>query len=242
MMDSLVATAIHDAKNSLNTLGVWLTQVRHELAAQAPGAASVALEQAESLTTRLAGQLVELLVLYRAGEGSLRMTVEDHQLSEFLADLMAEFAVVQAHADGINIETDFSAAERLGSWAFDAYLVKFVLLDALRNALRHAKRNVRFGFVQCRDGGIRFIIEDDGEGYPDALLHEASVDAHMAATYGSTVTGDGTGLGLRFANLIANRHAVPGGQSGTEERRGRLELVNDGFGTAQGARFTLILP
>ncbi|SMB26515.1 putative sensor histidine kinase [Sterolibacterium denitrificans] len=249
-MDSLVAAAIHDAKNSLNALGTWLARARHEFATQAQGADSPALRQAENLASLLGGQLVELLVLYRAGEGSLRMAIEDHSLADFVADVMTEFAVAGSDAGKIRIETDFSAAECIGTWAFDAYLVKLVLLDALRNALRHASRTIRFSVGQLGEEGIRFTVKDDGEGYPDEALRavEAETDAadeidRSAAANESVSKHGGTGLGLRFARLIASRHAVPASQSGRPGRQGRLELVNDGLGSgARGARFTLILP
>lgn len=248
-MDSLVAAAIHDAKNSLNALGTWLARARHEFAMQAQGADSPALRQAENLASLLGGQLVELLVLYRAGEGSLRMAIEDHSLADFVADVMTEFAVAGSDAGKIRIETDFSAAESIGTWAFDAYLVKLVLLDALRNALRHASRTIRFSVDRLDEEGIRFIVEDDGEGYPDETLRTveaetgaAGIDRSAAANESVSKHG-GTGLGLRFARLIASRHAVPVSQSGGPERQGRLELVNAGLGSgARGARFTLILP
>ncbi len=127
-MDSLVAVAIHDAKNSLNALGVWLAAARRELAAKGLDESSPALERATEITARLTAQLVELLALYRAGEGTLRMAVEDHDLADFLADMMSELGHSDSADAPIVIETDFAAATKLGEWAFDAYLVKFVLL------------------------------------------------------------------------------------------------------------------
>lgn len=250
-MDSLVAAAIHDAKNSLNALGVWLAKARHEFAAQAQGVDSPALRQAENLASLLGGQLVELLVLYRAGEGSLRMAIEDHVLADFVADVMTEFAVAGSDTGEIRIETDFSATEGIGMWAFDAYLVKFVLLDALRNALRHARRVVRFSVGPLTEEGVRFTVEDDGTGYPDEILRAAEVETGMAEIGRSATTNEsvskhgGTGLGLSFARLIASRHAVPAGQGRRAGRQGRLELANGDLGSGvgvRGARFTLILP
>ena len=94
-MDSLVAAAIHDAKNSLNVLGVWLAEARREFAEkdQFPAdAPSPALAKATAITARLTGQLVELLALYRAGDGTLRLAVEDHSLADFLGDVMVELS------------------------------------------------------------------------------------------------------------------------------------------------------
>jgi len=234
-MDVLVAAAIHDAKNALNALGVWLEEAQRECASQP---ASPALARAKTIASTLSGQLVELLALYRAGDGSLRLAVEDQYLEDFLADLMAELAesraIVTQTQDApeggaaIAIDTDFTAAGEIGAWAFDAYLVKFVLLDALRNALRHAKQRVCFTLALEPGGGIRFSITDDGDGYPDAILRSGN----QAST---EMTAASSGLGLSFAHLIAARHATPAGL------HGRLELANDGLGKS-GARFSLILP
>jgi len=210
-MESLVAAAIHDAKNALNELNAWLAQARRECP-------SGSLTQAQAVADRVCAQLVELLTLYRADQGTLRLAVEDRYLADFLADVMQELA---PPPPGIAIESDFAAAERIGSWAFDAYQVKFVLHDALRNALRHASGRVRFTLAAQVEGGIRFSIIDDGPGFPAAVL--AGAPTAMSET--------SSGLGLSFARLIAARHATPAG------RHGRIELTNDG-----GARFALVLP
>lgn len=225
-MEILLAAAIHDAKNALNALGVWLDKAQQEC-----GGKSTALVQAKAITATISGQLVELLALYRAGEGNLRMAVEDQYLEDFLGDLMAELSTTRAadSAEAGNaptIETDFAAAATIGAWAFDAYLVKFVLLDGLRNALRHASQQVRFSLAAEPGGGIRFTVADDGSGYPDSILRAETT---------SKMTPESSGLGLSFARVIAERHATPGG------RHGRLELANDGLGKG-GGRLSLILP
>ena len=225
-MEILLAAAIHDAKNALNSLGVWLDTAQSEC-----GGPSPALEQAKSIAATVSGQLVELLALYRAGEGSLRMAVEDQHLEDFLADLIAELSATRTTdgAEGAaapSIQTDFAAATELGAWAFDAYLVKFVLLDALRNALRHARQRIQISVAAESGGGIRFSVADDGDGYPDSILRAEGT---------AKMTADSSGLGLSFARVIAERHATPAG------RHGRLELANDGLGKG-GARLSLILP
>ncbi len=234
-MDALVATAIHDAKNSLNALGVWLAKARIEFETKdefSPAAHSPSLARATAITATLTGQLVELLALYRAGEGSLRLAIEDHFLADFLADLMGELAESDPNEAGIVIDTDFTLAAEIGAWAFDAYLVKFALLDTLRNALRHAQKQIRFSLSRETGGGIRFRIEDDGEGYPPEMLsnaNSAGTESVAAMSAGSS------GLGLRFAHLIATRHATPAGSHGW------LLLANDGLGKG-GASFSMILP
>lgn len=220
-MDALVAAAIHDAKNALMALDTRLAQAieRRPARSDDPGhrPASADFSAARADVARIAGQLTELLTLYRAHNGQLRLAVDDHDLADFLDDLRVELGPPPA---GIALDIDRAAAERIGPWAFDAHLVKLALLDALRNAQRHARTRVSLALDQPPAGGIRFTVSDDGPGFPAAILA------------GDAASGDGgTGLGLVFARLIAERHATPAG------RCGRVELAN-----APGATLEIHLP
>lgn len=208
--DPLVAAAIHDAKNALLALDTQLAEAQRR-----PASADFAATRAT--VARIAGQLAELLTLFRAGNGQLRLAIDDHDLFDFLDDLRAELGPLPA---GIELAVDPGPAATLGAWAFDAYLVKLALLDALRNALRHARTRVALGLSRPDTGGICFTVADDGPGFPPAVL------AGEAAA-----SGAGTGLGLSFARLIAARHATPAG------RHGYVELVNQ-----PGATLRIFLP
>ena len=211
-MDSYVAAAIHDAKNALNVLNTWLGEARRDCPS------SPALVQAQEVAGRVSAQLVELLTLYRAEQGTLRLAIEDHYIEDLLADVMAELSPPPG---SVPVATNFSAAAEIGAWALDAYQVKFVLLDALRNALRFAASRVRFAVAAETGGGVRFTVSDDGQGFPAEVLAGGS---HAMNDHSS-------GLGLSFARLIAERHTTPAGA------HGRVELKNDG-----GAVFSLVLP
>jgi signal transduction histidine kinase len=213
-MDAIVAAAIHDAKNGLNALNTWLAAAEREHP-------SSALTEARAVATRVGAQLVELLALYRANEGSLRLAIDDHDMGDFCADVLAELTLPAGSS--LRVEQDLAIAGELGAWAFDAYQVKLVLLDALRNAARHARTVI---FLSLRrevggTGGLCFEVRDDGEGFAPEILAGAA----------TTMDAGSSGLGLRFARLIAERHATPDG------RCGRVDLKNDG-----GAVFRLILP
>lgn len=210
-MDTLVAIAIHDAKNGLTSLNTWLAEAQREHP-------STAVSEAQAVATRIGAQLVELLALYRENEGSLRLAIDDHYLSDFCSDMFAELSFPPGKAVELRQATE--AADTIGSWAFDAYQVKMVLLDALRNAARHANSWVQFDLAQTPEG-LCFSISDDGPGFPDELLQGGE----------TTMAAGGSGLGLSFAHLIARRHATPNG------RHGRIEMLNQG-----GAVFRLYLP
>lgn len=211
MIDSLVAAAVHDAKNALLVLDMQLAQAECR-------PASADFSAARGQVMRIAAQLTELLTLYRAQNGQLRLTIDDHDLGDFLDDIASELGTLPP---GIMLRIERGNAEQIGAWAFDAALVKLALLDTLRNALRYAQSTITLALTREPDDGLRFVVSDDGPGFPATVLDGKPAPA-----------GDNsTGLGLSFARLIAEKHAAPDG------RHGRLELAN-----TPGACLTLILP
>lgn len=207
-MDDLIAAAIHDAKNDLNSLVAWLDRARRENPADA-------LDQARAGADRINARLVALLALYREQQGTLRLAVSDRDMADFLADMAAEW---RSPPDLPQVR--WPARSPVAAWAFDAYQVKLALFDALRNAQRFARSRVELRVEAETGGGLRFIVADDGPGYPEPVT-----DKPMDA--------DGSGLGLAFARLIAARHRRPDGATG------RIEMKNAPTG---GALFSLILP
>ncbi len=210
-LDPLVAAAIHDAKNALMALDTQLAEMQRR-------PASADFLSTRGAIARIAGQLTKLLTLYRAQGEQLRLAIDDHDLSDFVDDLVTELGPLPI---GITLTCDRAAISKMGAWAFDAFLVKLALLDALRNALRHARASVTITVSAQPQGGIFFSVSDDGPGYPELILIGAITHS------GS----DGTGLGLTFARLIAERHATPAG------RHGHVELTN-----TPGATLRLYLP
>lgn len=214
-MDLLTANAIHDLKNSLHALNCWLGDAERSNP-------SPALHEARALAQHASLQLVQLLTLYRSSEDCLRLAIDDQYLPAFVEELRQE-PVTRQQAE-LRIDYDVSHAETIGTWAFDAYQVKLVLTDALRNAARHARRQVSFALTRVPDGGIEFMICDDGPGYP----------THILAGDEAVMGDNGSGLGLRFARLIASAHRTPDGRSGA--------VLLDNQAPDGGARLRLRLP
>jgi signal transduction histidine kinase len=217
-VDPLVAVAIHDAKNALQSLDTQLAEAERQ---SNKNAASADFSGARATVARVARQLTELLTLYRAQGGQLRLAIDDHDLNNFIDDLLTELGPLP---DGIALKVERDAADSLGAWAFDAYLVKLALLDTLRNALRHARSSVTLSLQAIATGGICFAVVDDGPGFPELVLIGAAIQS------GNQDDG-GTGLGLTFARLIAAHHITPTG------RCGRVELANQ-----SGAILRIYLP
>lgn len=216
-MNALIAAAIHDAKNGLHALNACLIKAQN----QAP---SPALDEARIIADQIGAQLVELLAVYRASEGNLRLAVDDRDLREFIEEVQLEPLLPLTLRNTITVTYDLTEIDQISVWAFDAYQVKLVLLDALRNAVRHAKTQVRCSITRTSNGGLDFGVLDDGPGFPPEVL--GGEDTSM--------TADSSGLGLLFARLIAAQHATPQGRHGT--------VAIDNQGINGGARLVLHLP
>lgn len=249
-MDSLLAMVMHDAKNALQAQAHWLRLAGQQAAGLADesaggGALAESLRQASVINSHLGQRLVELLTLYRAQQGQLHLTMEDHHVAEFMASVAQEYRqTLTPQEQRVQLEVDVREAGDL-AWAFDATVVRLVLVDALRNASRHAGSRIRLS-ARCRAGdGLLLSVEDDGPGYPATCLSgpgaaaaERPVEAGQRASGGEPgAMADhlSTGLGLEFARLIAAHHRAMGGRSG------RLELANSGY-QAGGACWRLWLP
>ncbi len=216
-MEALIAAALHDIKNELQALEATLLAAQHE-------APSPALGEARGIASDVGVKLVELLAVFRASQGRLDLPIGRHVLTEFIDELRIEPLHVHDAGNRIDIAWDVAAAETIGEADLDAYPVKLVLLDALRNAVGHARARVVFAVSPAAGGGVEFSISDDGAGFPAGVL--VGEDTPMTPGH--------SGIGLLFARLIAARHVTPGG------REGRLLLDNAGL--EGGARFRLVLP
>lgn len=197
----LAAFTIHDVKNRLAVLGC-----RAELR----GDSETLREAHEAAAT-----LTRLLTLYKAENGGLGVDIE----ARVPADLVGELAAEIGKQGKIPVAVDLDATPTLAF--YDESLVRMVLLNALYNALRHARGRITLGAAETGEW-IEFAVRDDGPGYPPEMLGR---NAAMAP-----ISREGTGLGLHLAGKIAALH-----RNGDAE--GYVELANEA-----GAVFYLRLP
>lgn len=202
-------------------IALLLHNARNRLASLCPGATPA--QAAEMLG--IAGQLSSAMALLRLEGTGPGLHREEVDLEVFFSDLMAEAARLSPAALATEGEADFSGSP-FGSWVFDSQLIRVVLMDGLMNAWRHARTKVRLE-AGCQGGELRFVIRDDGPGFPPAWLAAAGPgDA-------ARPKARGTGLGLELARHIAGMH-------GTGPRTGRVELANET--EHGGARLSIFLP
>lgn len=219
---TVIASTVHDMKNSLAMLmqahSQWLARLPQE---QRSGAEQGVIDFEFA---HLNGMLVQLLGLYKLGVNQLPLQPAYHELDDFIEAQLASHQEVFA-SRGIIATYEVDPLSPLGF--FDRELVASVLGNCINNAIRYARESLLIT-VSDEAGQLVLSINDDGDGYPAAML-ERQADYVQGINHGS----GSTGLGLYFANRIAALHQRNGVVGHTEIRNG---------GPLGGGVFSLYLP
>jgi len=219
---SIIASAVHDMKNSLTLLLDTL-----DVAAGEAGITDKPLQekllQAQHEGKRLNRNLIQLLALYRIERAQMFVNISENYVAELLEDVAADN---QQLLSARNIKLEIDCPEELVGY-FDRELVAGILSTIINNSYRYTRDIIRLS-GENRDGYLAITIEDNGPGYPEKMLHAgASVGPGVNFQTGST------GLGLYFAAQIAHMHR-------NGQRHGHTHTDNKGIDG--GGRFSLYLP
>ena len=218
----VIASTVHDMKNSLATLTQAHSEWLAKLSVQQRDTPEHGVIEYEF--ANLNGMLVQLLGLYKLGVNQLPLRPDYHELGDFIEAQLAHHQEVLA-SRGIAARVDITDASPLGF--FDRELVGSVVGNIIVNAIGFAREQLAISIAE-QDGQLKITINDDGPGYP-AYLIERQTDYVQGINQG---TGS-TGLGLYFAAHIARLHVRNGIQ-------GRIEIANGGV--LGGAMFSIYLP
>ncbi len=216
----VLASAVHDMKNSLGLLLNSLDNLRaeHEQALGASPRFNTVQYEAE----RMHNDLVQLLGIYRLGENNLSAHIEEHYVPDFLAEHLARHTPL---LKGLGIQYSIESGDINGF--FDEDLMTGVLNNTINNAIRYTSSRIRLSADE-RDGYLVLTVEDDGKGYPEAM-QQADIHVFKSPDF---KTGS-TSLGLYFASSVAKLHREG-------ERTGSIKIHNGGsFG---GGVFEIWLP
>lgn len=218
----VIASTVHDMKNSLATL----TQAHSEWLAQLSSAQRDVPEHGviDYEFANLNGMLVQLLGIYKLGVNQLPLRPDYHELDDFIEAQLAHHQEVLA-SRGITANSEIDALSPLGF--FDRELIGSVVANIIVNAIRFAREEIVISASE-EDGQLKIVINDDGPGYPAHMI-ENQTDYVQGINQG---TGS-TGLGLYFAARIARLHERNG-------VHGRIEIANGGV--LGGGKFSLFIP
>jgi K+-sensing histidine kinase KdpD len=210
----LYAALMHELKNNLGLLGMTIDgipvtgQQEHDHL----------VDEARLLCQRVVDRLQQALLVYKAQSQAIVPMVDAYSPRD-LAEELRDTADSLARG---RLEVEVSIAEGVPEiWFFDRNLVEMALINAIHNSLGYARSRIRIGMAM-RDDNLEISVWDDSDGYPEHVLQAFA----ERQPYRST----GTGLGLQFAQMVAEAHDNRG-------RKGELRLGNQ-----EGALFTLRLP
>ncbi|RCU50504.1 sensor histidine kinase [Corallincola holothuriorum] len=219
---SVLATSVHDMKNSLcmliQSLDTLAMQITEENPKYGPELANLHYE-----ASRLNGDLLHLLALYRADQQQLPLHIEEFFIEDLVEELISRN---QLYISSRKIDVELDIESDL-AWYLDQDLIGSLLNDVLVNAMRYTKNRIEIK-AQEENGYLVMQIVDNGGGYPDEML---TLNQPIQDNF-NIQTGR-TGLGLFFARLIAAAHK-------RGDLCGNIELKNKS--DSDGSVFTLRLP
>lgn len=221
----ILASTLHDTKNSLGLLSNTLTNIIERCQGQDHSLSrEFSLLQYE--IKRLNHNQIRLLTLYKEERAQFSLNLDYHSVIDIIEDVALQNEPLLS-SRGIDIEIDCHT-ELLG--VFDRALVSGILDNALNNSFRYSKERVRISACN-EDNYLLFKVEDDGPGYPPSMQfnHREGESLTKCVDF---KTGSTT-LGLYFAKLVAQYHR-------SKDRAGFISITNHSiFG---GGVFALYLP
>lgn len=225
-----LASTAHDMKNSISVLSGTLERLLDGAAPHTQTADPQFAQMAQMLyqTRRLNDNLMQLLALYKqVGQPEYPFDVQPIQAFELAEQVTALGRVLlQSRGIAFAVEVDPDLI-----WHLDEDLIVGVVSHAVNNAVNYTRDRIRLALRQV--GGVLEIrVEDNGDGYPQALL-DAGAEAMSGVASGVDFRTNSAGLGLYFAREVARMHRHRG-------RHGAVRLENGGL--LGGGCFILTLP
>ena len=215
----ILASTVHDIKNSLGTL-LGLIQ---QLALKQSNDQLDEMRQLGFEANRINHSLMQLLVMYKIGSQKFNLQIDEYAALDLITEAKAQQDSLLTLSD-VRFQVECSAD--LLCYC-DYQYVSNALGTILNNAQRYTQQSILISAGEI-DGYVRFCIEDDGQGYPAHLLNaDLSNPAELDWVKGNT------GLGLYFVAAIASFHK-------NRDKSGFVKIDNES--RIGGARFCLYLP
>lgn len=217
---AILASSVHDIKNSLSTLSALIAQLESAY----PDLKPPEFQQLEFEANRMNNSLMQLLILYKIDASLFNLDIEEYPALDILNEVVAQQSTLQSLS---HIELSVECDEDLLCYC-DNNLITNAISTLVNNAQRYCRSKILLTAYQQDDGYVVFCIEDDGDGYPENFLAYSPTQNTLI-----DLTSGNTGLGLFFVSTIANMH-VSGNKKGF--------INTDNNSQLGGARFRLSLP
>lgn len=223
-IQTLVASTVHDVKNSLGFIESQLNNVVKRIDGQDPQSAEE-IRRIQLECARINNGMVHMLGLYRMQAGNFAPDFDESLVLDVIEDALSRHTPVLS---ALGISVCVSEAGFDGLWYMDANMIEGILANVITNSIRYTNSKLTF-YVSEQDGWLNIRILDDGDGFPDKMLKMLDQPEPEAICFRSGATG----LGLYFCQKIAEMHT-------NGDRKGRIQLSNDP--ETGGAVFNLWLP
>jgi signal transduction histidine kinase len=220
----LIASSIHDMKNSLNFQVNALEHIAMQCREKGDSALFQELGGVIYQANRMNLNLVELLSLYKLSKSLYPMDISEQPVAEVIEEAVQQNQSMMAFK-GIVVSVDCPPD---CYWYMDRELIKGVLVNALNNAYNYTRDQIHV-IAKVIGQRLELRVEDNGSGYPARMLASEDVTAAQGVSF---ETGS-TGLGFYFCDQVARLHK-------NREKRGTLAIENGG--SLGGGCFVLRLP
>ncbi len=220
-MEMLLASSIHDMKNSIAMILNSVDQLSVDTLSADNSNKHLAHLRYEA--SRLNNDLMHLLGVYRMQEQELPIAIDEHEVYEILHHQYLKNEILLEKSN-IQFKLDCDEEE---IWYFDNELIGGVINNVVVNAVRYSHSNICIS-AKIENQQLCIEVNDDGDGYPENMIHcrdnpLKSIDFRTGST----------SLGLYFASKVANLH-----KKGA--LCGHVELKNGG--DLGGGVFAIYLP
>lgn len=221
IFETILASSVHDMKNSLSLLMGQLDQIASKL--ESDDECKDAISSLRYESSRINLSMMQLLSLYKFDHDQLTIRRVEVEVQEFLEDCIAAH---QQLANISNIHLIMDCDDELIAF-FDPDLIGIVINNIIGNSIRYTddKVLVKAKFI---NKALSISISDNGKGYPDEMLQQPEYYIKKI----SHSTGS-TGLGLYFAAIISQKHEK-NGEKGTINLENHSELG--------GGKFEIVIP
>lgn len=220
-----LASTTHDMKNSISVLSGTLERL---LDGATPETEKAYAQMGQMLyqTRRLNDNLMQLLALYKqVGKPGYPFDVQPVEVGQLVEQVVAQARVLlESRGVALELDVDPDLVAHV-----DEDLIVGVVSHAVNNALHYTRDRILLAARES-DGWLEIRVEDNGAGFPPALL-AAGTPASSAS--GVNFLTNSAGLGLYFSGEVARMHRH-------RDRHGAVRLENGG--RLGGGCFVLTLP
>lgn len=220
---TLLASSIHEVKNSLNMLLNSIDEVL--LTSNENNSSNKIFSQIQYEGKRVNDDLVGLLAIYRIKNEQYTPNIDNYSVLDFIEEnILQHEAMIRYRKIEKKIICDSDLC-----WYFDRDLISGVLSNIINNLYKYTKDKLHIS-VESENKYLVIRVKDNGEGYPDnMLIDHKETDNEKSISFENS----NTGLGLYFSRLAAVQHKNKG-------NIGYITTTNDGIDG--GGCFSIYLP